>query len=143
MSLGNYLTESELVRIVNRILETKPPLGEWYSGEGGCIDLSEQLQKALEKRGVITERVEGRGHISLKHSTQNKNDPISIDPTYLQFFANGVERGMPKILVGTIKSIGRLLTEQIQAGIESSIDGIEDLNQFICDHYIDTKPYAG
>lgn len=142
MSNRSHLSEGELVAITDKIIKTESPIGEWYSEYGGCIDLSRELQKALAENGVVTDRRVGRGHISLRYHTQECNDPVYIDSSYLQFFGDGVKRGMPKVLVGTASSIRDLFTKHIQAGIRSSIEGVQDIDRFIEDHYTNTKPYT-
>ncbi len=125
---------TEIEKIIEEITRTEAPLGEWYSNRGVCIDSSKQLQKALEKRGIVTACRMGYVHVYLRYTNGKK--PIYIDPTYLQFIED--REGLPDILVGTAVMIKELFEKHLQAGIRLGIDNIDE---FIESQYVQSTPW--
>jgi hypothetical protein len=126
-----------LEQAVHEIVRQPPPqCNIWTSREGGCNDLSAQLQSVLSRNHIVTERRLGKGHISLRY-IQPGEEAIHIDPTYLQFFVDP-EDLLPEIAVGTAQMIEAMLAQRMRAGARSSA---RSAAQFVAEQYINTKPY--
>ncbi len=126
---------AEIERIIEEILKTKAPFGEWSNEHGQCINCSKQLKKALKGRGITTECHSSLGHVFLKYTNGKK--PIYIDPTYKQLFA-GLRVYVPDILVGTEVMIKEFF-EKYQSFLVVAKIGV-DVHSFVEDQYVNSTP---
>lgn len=111
------IVKQNLIDDIKLITRSKPTLYDrWYDDFGGCIDMAKQLLNSLSNSYPNLKLQVGAGHISITDSLSSNKEKLIIDPSYLQFFRDGVANGMGSIFIGTLDDAIKLFTDNSMLG---------------------------